>query len=796
MQSGIPASGSLVWIRRQRWRIHRARRDREVLRLDVTRGPHGVTFLAPFDRPAFADRRARPIRARPRQACARLACAAGRTRAFDTPVCARRARLHLLPHQLEPALAVLSGARRILLADEVGLGKTIQAGLILAELHARRPGCRSLILVPASLIDQWRDELRDRFALDPRIADSDGLGACARADGFGASPWSRAGLWLASADFIKQPHVADALPLAPWDVVIVDEAHGVTGASDRHEACAEACRRARHVVLLTATPHTGDEARFARLLGLGALPEIGDRLLVFRRSRRDLPDSGGRRRVVRWHRVGPSRDGARLLDALLAFDAAVLGRAHPPSNALLLLSIFRKRALSTFAALDLSLARRQAWLDATVPVESPDWLQQRLILDDADAVTEEERTALTGESGLAAAHERTRLSRLRLLARAAMPHDRKVARLAQLVARTDEPVVIFTEFRDSLEHVQRRLQAIRVVSALHGGQPAAERRDALARFLRGESSVLIATDVGGQGLNLQSRARWVVTLELPWNPARLEQRIGRVDRIGQTRRAHATVLLTRHPAEHPILLRLAHRAVASQHAMADPPSPDRWPPEAAVRAVVIGGDDLRDVRPRDPPLSSYAAFTRRARAVARVLTKQRVWLRQWRAPAEVAARPRWASVPMIAGPTRAGAIVVVTVPILDGSGAEVERHLVTMALSPEVAARRASPAAMAAIERVACGRLASRIRRVHRATSEAIRRSTAIDEAIARHLRTLRPPGVQPGLFDRRDADRFERARTEMGRVAADHHCDLAAQRDRLHLTVGRPRLDVWLLRR
>ena len=130
-----------------------------------------------------------------------------------------------------------------------------------------------------------------------------------------------------------------------------------------------------------------------------------------------------------------------------------------------------------------------------------------------------------------------------VLADAARRHESKAERAVALVRRFREPVILFTEFRDSLEVLRRLFGARHGDRCLHGGQTPGERRGELARFLTGTASVLIATDVASLGLNLQTRARVVVNLELPWNPIRLEQRAGRVDRIGQTRSVHVTLLV-------------------------------------------------------------------------------------------------------------------------------------------------------------------------------------------------------------------------------------------------------------
>jgi superfamily II DNA or RNA helicase len=653
MHARIPAPGTPIWIRQRRWTVEQARVDRGVIRLDVAHGARRLTFLSPFDRPATADRPTRPMRARRQRARARLAWALGVSHPFDMPVAAIDARVDLLPYQLEPILAVLAGARRVLIADEVGLGKTIQAGLAIAELLRRRPSCRALVLVPATLVDQWIDELVSRFALAPRRVDQDALDEDARTAAAGTwSPWERPGVFIASADFLKQRHVIDAMPLVPWDLLVVDEAHGVAGDSQRHEACDELARRARHVLLLTATPHAGDAERYRRLRDLGALDASGDAVQIFQRTR---ADAGVRaRRTIRWRRVRPDERVTHLVDALMAFERAVArasGRALP-SGALLLLSVLRKRAGSTLDALDRTLARRIDWLDAPERAYAFDWLQPRLLFDDDEI---EERTALTGESGLPPAQERTWLRRLRVLAAAAMRRDPKIARLRGLLARTREPAVVFTEFRSSADALERALRGVRTLVVLHGGLSPAERRDALRRFLDGRASVLIATDVGGQGLNLQTRARWVINLELPWNPARLAQRIGRVDRIGQTRRVYATILVNSR-VERPVLASLARRTQLASGVMGLGALADAMPPVETLFAASVGPlvpsspgpfvrSSLGPLVPSSPgplapsPVLPCVQWQRRARAMARALARRRRWARRWRGQSLHGARP-------------------------------------------------------------------------------------------------------------------------------------------------------------
>jgi superfamily II DNA or RNA helicase len=759
----VPVPGSIVWIRQQKWRVEAARLDRGVVRLDVADRDRRLTFLAPFDRPAIVIPRARVKSAGTRHALAKLGGVAAGLISARGLIAAARAAADILPHQLEPALAVVDGVRRILIADEVGLGKTIEAGLIIAELKKRRTSLRALVIVPRSLSDQWLQELNGRFHLDAEIADRGSLLTTSRSMRFGANPWTRPGVRIASADYLKQPHVLEAIPLLPWDVVVIDEAHDACGLSARYEAAAEMARRARRVVLLTATPHQGDPVRFGRLEGLGRLDDLAEPWTVFRRTRACV--AAGTPRRIRWLYWRPTAAEFRVLRALEGFERAVVEAAGPgrTDGALLLLSIFRKRALSTMTALLVSVERRLAWIGGSTGAghDVDDWFQPRLDLDDpGDSQPDDDTTGLTMESGLGAEAERRWLRRLRVLARSAVDRETKVWKISRLVARTAEPVVIFTEFRHSLEAIQRRLTRRRTVAVLHGGLPSVERTTALDRFERGDADVLIATDVASQGLNLQKRARWVVSVELPWTPTRIEQRIGRVDRIGQTRPVHASIVVARHPAEATLLARLARRAVHVRRALGDEALPDVVPPgeRAIARSLFTGAD--AEARPAPPAMVMVSApkWRRRARAVARQLVLRRTLARYWRAPNEPGGRPCKAV--MKRGLPDGLTGLVVRLAISDRTGRIVDEQLISVAAST----RHAQALAAALHER-----FRARLTRVRRLAAHDAEIAARIERAISRHLVSVGwPEEVQPGLFSGRDAQAFDQARAEVRDLTRD----------------------------
>jgi superfamily II DNA or RNA helicase len=775
LHPSIPAPGSLVWIRRRRWRVESARRDRSVVRLDVVDHVDRearLTFLAPFDRPALTTATARPRRARPSEAAARLAGLVARASTARGLSSALEASVDILPYQLEPALAVVDGARRLLIADEVGLGKTIQAALAIAELKRRRPVLRAMVVVPRSLRDQWRDELNERFALGASVADREGLDAAAGSVRRGHNPWTRAGVWIVSADYLKQPHVFDAVPAVPWDIVVIDEAHDACGQSARHEAADEIARRARHVLLLTATPHVGDAARFARLEGLGRLTGIDDPLTTFRRTRASLGQASTRR--VRWSTVALTPIERAVLDTIAAFERAVMTAVseRQRDGAVLLLSIFRKRALSTMTALYVSLERRLGWILGSAE-DLADWVQPRLELEDPDdRRADDDCAGLTVESGLAIGAERTWLRRLRALTGAAIRHESKVRRVVRLLQRTREPVLIFTEFRHSLEAltdaIERALSGRRRIAVLHGAQSPAERAAAISRFRGGDASVLLATDVASQGLNFQDRARWVVSLELPWTPARIEQRVGRVDRIGQTRSVHATLILAGHPAENGLLARFAKRTLDVRRVVGDDALAGIAPPSEGIiaHALLAGRCDIDERWPNaQHELTASVRWRRSARALARQLIVKRALNRRWRAPDDAGGRP-CLTILRHRAPSEPGAVVVVSVPILDGTGFLVERRVVCLSLNGFRPDNITALARSDALREWLTERLAKRLSRLQRTARAVSAAGARVDQAIARHLvSTGWPVELQVGLFDRRDERPFVAAREEVAAI-------------------------------
>lgn len=779
-----PVPGSRIRIRRRRWRVDRTRIDRHTVRLDVSDRDRRLTVFTPFDVPDTAGPDTRPVTVRPQQGLARLAHLLARSPHARIPAAAVDARIDIWPYQLEPLLAVLAGHRRLLIADEVGLGKTIQAGLVLAHLHSCRPAFQALIIVPAGLQAQWSEELLSRFGIRAEAIES----LLSRFDaGRRLAPSYPPGVWIGSIDYLKQRHVIDALPLRPWDVVVIDEAHTTAGRSDRHEAADELGMRARHLLLLTATPHDGDVGRFGRLTRQGALPGSGDPLCVFRRTRAHVRTAPVRR--VRWHMVRPTASLQHLFDALACFEKMMLARARAAQRdaAVLLLSVVRKRALSTMAALDRTLARRIAWIDAGPFGLDTTWAQPSLDFGDDD-LDDGDLGTLTVDVGVPRALERTWLRRLRTLAHTAMRAEPKLAWITAIATRTREPFVLFTEYRHSLEAVEAALRHTRRLAVVHGGLGEPQRREAISRFLRGDASVLLSTDVCSQGLNLQGATRWVISVEVPWNPLRLEQRIGRVDRIGQTRRVHATLLAGSEGAESGVLGTLARRTLAVRQA-AGPSSFDSLapPPYLAVASAVVAHAPLPSQPPAAVAITACRTFVRPARTVARALARRRKLASRWRG--HVGTRPCTTRLRRPLG--AAGTLALVAVPILDRSGEALEQILVPLGLpcGCNIGSTRDLPDALLDVLR---RRARARCRRLAALRGPAVARAIATERSITARLHAIRyPETVQLGLFRRRAALDFDDARVRAELAARDAAARAQGEADRLHLEIGQPVI-VW----
>ena len=770
-------AGDVVRARRSAWRVAALRCERDVtlvtLQSDSDIDREERVLAAPFDRITRSNAARSCARVSRRGAMRRLAALVVHTQPFAIPATLAAAPAQLLPFQIEPLLALRTGrAARVLIADRVGLGKTIQAALIARDLMATQRDATVLVLTPAGLRDQWISELRVRAGLDAWLADADTLRARAAALPPHVSPWRSAPLVVSSIDFVKQPEVRRGFDRLLWDLLIVDEAHTLTRGTDRLAAADTIARRSDRVVLLTATPHDGRDEGFRALCELGRISRA-DVLAVFRRGR----SAAGAvpRRVTRRLAVRPS-GAERRLHALLEAYARRIWRAEPsqPSaGARLAMTVLFKRAASSAASLAQSLERRRALVGGERGGLSRgparDGEQPSLLLEgDEDCPPDR----ILAAPGLAPAQERTWLNLLVHAARAASRHDAKLRLLQRLVRRVREPIIVFTEYRDTLSRFETALGRDTPTAIIHGACTADARRAALDAFETGAARVLLATDAASEGLNLQARCRFVVHVELPWSPTRLEQRIGRVDRLGQTRTVHSLHLIASR-VESAIEARLDARRrqiLATLDAGRDYDDDTAW--LGAVIAAPAAGDRHEPAVSSAPSVSAATPSTSSVtwldlrddadRAVA--------WLERVRALIDRQSRParrRRRRLPFVArvrgararhGRLPRGAVHVYRTRIADADGALVEHDLLAIAAP----AMSSDPPRRAALDREASRIVAARAAmltdaRIHAGALIDARRRHAVERLCsrdARHQLSLFPEITGPAQPAEADLDR------------------------------------------
>ena len=750
MAADVPRRGDVVRIRDQRWSVSESTPYADATVVTVVgcdRDNRGARarYLLPFETlerlPSI-----RSTRLVSRQRWRRLVrdTLASATPSSTSLRAARDADITILPYQLEPALAVVSGvAARLLIADAVGLGKTIQAGLIVAETLARRGDAHTLVICPAGLREQWRSELTERFNLAPVVLDSTSL---QRLPLDGANPWAAHPLVLTSTDYIKRPEVMRALEPLVWDLLIVDEAHGTAGQSDRHAAAARLAQRARTVVMLTATPHSGDDASFGRLIATGDL-DTAFPLLVFRRTRADVSGAAGRH--TRWLAVRPSALELGMHRALEAYVERVWRRPTSPA-ARLAMVVLTRRACSSAASLARSVERRLALLSGNTTDD--DQLALPLMLADED---DAEPGAQIGAPGLADERdERRTLDALLALARRAARSECKFALLRRLLRRSSEPAIVFTEYRDTLATLDNELAGFHTCQ-LHGGLTAAERVSVLRDFTTGAKRVLLATDAASEGLNLQHRCRLVVHLEVPWTPTRIEQRVGRVDRIGQARTVHQVHLVTRGTIEQSRVadvVRRGVRAASALNALAGDAADERL-----TAAYVLGGGTLPGpAQPETAPAAGLITADLRDRAVreaARLLAGRVL------RPVRNALPPVIQNRPVATRSRRCGASLwALWLEYVDVDGQPASETLVGVeaarmpARLSDAAARTLLDESWARLEQIvrSCPPTHDALPGMRVAAAVALRRERAIARAIERRHGRMAAGLVQGALFDRR----------------------------------------------
>ncbi|WP_407111333.1 DISARM system SNF2-like helicase DrmD [Streptomyces sp. DSM 116494] len=629
-ETELPAEGRLVEVRGQNWVVSEVEPSgpagsHTLVRLQsVADGRYGETLSVVWE--VEPGRRVLPAGSLPDAAAGQYdpperlaafldavrwsAVASADVRTLQAPF---RSGVAVEPYQLEPVSRAVGAPRvNLLLADDVGLGKTIEAGLVAQELLLRGRAHRIMVVCPAGLTLKWRDELHEKFGLDFTIVDSALCAGLRRTHGTSANPFRVHPHTIVSLPWLrgaKAQRLLDEViatgtgPAAEadggaasrrrfFDLLVLDEAHHVAPAAPKQIYAVDSqqtklIRRLvphfEHRLFLSATPHNGypesytalleliDDQRFAR----GMEPDkeaLKD--TVVRRLKSAITDEDGnpyfRTRLTRTIEVEYTEEERRVHELLGRFAESRQQRMAPQAHggrkaADLVTLLLKKRLFSSPAAFArtvqvyLTGLEESAGRTRQAATEVPDWLDDfadyTADLDDEDLAAEED-TALGLSTRLTGDPEADESGLLREMERWALTHeaaaDSKAAALVDYLKAVCRPggmwqnerVVVFTEYRDTQRWLLDLLRQEGMtdggrVAQLHGGLSTEEREQVRLGFQahpatdEGAVRILLATDAASEGIDLQKHCFRLVNYDIPFNPNKLEQRIGRVDRWGQ-----------------------------------------------------------------------------------------------------------------------------------------------------------------------------------------------------------------------------------------------------------------------
>ncbi len=511
--------------------------------------------------------------------------------------------------QLDPLVRAIDMARaNLLIADDVGLGKTIEAGLVIQELLLRHRARTVLVVCPASLQEKWRVEMLEKFGLDFQIIDTEYVRQLRRERGIHANPWTSFPRLIVSMDWAKAGEGArllrDILPVRPayprkFDILVVDEAHNVAPAGSAHYVLESQRTRFirriaphfQHHLFLTATPHNGYTESFTSLLELlddqrfsrNILPDEKQlSQVMIRRLKTDLVDKDGKALYPRRNLQALSipftaeeRAAFKALEAYCASREQTCATASGAASARFINGLLKKRFLSSPAAFASTLERHGQTLAGqssrarqdpladrilrkAIAKTAEDYADERLLeAAESDAVEE-----ATKQSTPLTADEQKWLAGLRDWAQEASHKTDSKARaivkwlkenLKEGGAWNERRVILFTEYRTTQQWLQQILAANGFggerLALIHGGMDREEREKVKAAFQTNPRDaavrILLATDAASEGIDLQNYCNCLIHIEIPYNPNVMEQRNGRIDRHGQK---HDEVLIW-HPTD-------------------------------------------------------------------------------------------------------------------------------------------------------------------------------------------------------------------------------------------------------
>jgi superfamily II DNA or RNA helicase len=524
---------------------------------------------------------------------------------FDHLSSLSNSRTRLLAHQIEAAHIVTSAVRpRFLIADEVGLGKTIEAGLVIKELMFRRGYENILICVPAPLVVQWQSEMRNRFNEHYTILDRTTFKDFMREKPVKARI-------IASIDFIKNSRYAEPVLKRKWDLAVFDEAHRlrrdynkVTVAYSFAESIAQKCEA---LLLMSATPFRGKLEELYYLVRLIDPHVLGPmttfmadeaqgrsdtkrRLSQILIRRRKVDVGGFTKRHAQTIRFDLTAEERAFYDETTEYVKREYNLAMQSENRAVgfVMIVFQKLLDSSTAALLRALNNRKMMLERLLGAsfdafESPDedeW-------EDSEKPEDLVGRVRDRRSWSEMRKEVMIINRLLLLGRS-IGTDRKLVKLKEtleiLRSRGHTKFVLFTQFKSTVDYLCEELQGFRTVP-FHGSLRMQEKEDAIARF-RDSADILISTEAGGEGRNLQF-ANVLFNYDLPWSPLKVEQRIGRIHRFGQASDVYIFNFTTRDTVAERVLEVLQNKIKLFEDSIG--------PSDALLGAVQDEGDFQRDV---------------------------------------------------------------------------------------------------------------------------------------------------------------------------------------------------------
>ena len=552
---------------------------------------------------------------------------------FDPYLAIHTSRVTPLPHQITAVYGEMLPRQplRFLLADDPGAGKTIMAGLLIKELAIRGDLDRCLIVAPGSLVEQWQDELAQKFGLPFDILTRDQIEAART-----GNPFAEHDHLIARLDMLSRSDDMQRLfkSAKEWDLVVCDEAHRMAASffggevkyTRRYQLGQLLGSHCRHLLMMSATPHNGKEEDFQLFMALLDADRFEGKFrdgvhksdasdMMRRLTKEELLQFDGRplfpERRAYTAQFELSDAEAALYHDVTTYVREEMNRADRfadddqkrRNNVGFALQILQRRLASSPAAIHESLKRRKTRLEArlaetkllsrgadVIAEEARATAEPQLDADDFEEATEEEIEAVEEQVLDRATAARTiaeleteilTLQRLEAAARAVRLSgtDTKWLQLNTILnhplmtdpAGNRRKLIIFTEPRDTLEYlankIRTRLGRHEAVVVIHGGVGREERRKAIESFTHDKNVlVMIANDAAGEGVNLQ-RAHLMVNYDLPWNPNRLEQRFGRIHRIGQTEVCHLWNLVAADTREGEVYGRLLEKLETARAAL-------------------------------------------------------------------------------------------------------------------------------------------------------------------------------------------------------------------------------------